>query len=309
MLERADGRHCVAEWLRFMIEFHLKRGEASANATGGPENDRGDAEEGIIKPPTLAGSQADWQKAILHETHETKRTNRLTIEGTLIVAAELEVPLGATFAAIQTKLSQYPARAARRVVGLRDVGEAEDVLRDEMDADLTDLHAATYIDAAVPEVLAALPFDEDSARLLKLVIFDGQDTAALRELIARVAIEALRLIGRRGLSVASTESPGAASTIPEAAVSDDEPRAVTRPAAASESAKVSARAESPRAAAPKASEKVSPGKKSPAGAKKEVKRKRKPRRQPAIAPREIEAVIVKSSPRPKHRKSTRRRKA
>lgn len=201
LLERADGRHQVAAWRQLMIDLQLKRGAAAADVEIDPENAGDDEGEGIIRPPPVGGSQAQWNVAIAALDHR-KKENLIGIqEGTLLVAADLEVPLGATFAAFQNKSAQFAARVARYVVGLRDVGEVEERLRDEMDADLSELHSARYaIDGAVAEAVAALPFDAESERLLGVVSFDGQDRAALLELITAVATQALRQIGRRAIA-------------------------------------------------------------------------------------------------------------
>ncbi len=138
--DRADGRHDVAAWLDFMVRHGLKRADEFVESE--PDDDEPGAH--VIRPPAIGGSQADWNKAASHVDYEKKRDALGVFRGTLLVAAELEVPLGATFAALQTKASQFPTRVAPLVTGFRDVQEVEERLRDEMDADLRDLQAARF---------------------------------------------------------------------------------------------------------------------------------------------------------------------
>ena len=74
----------------------------------------------FILPPRIAGSRADWNKAATHVVYQKKRNEIDVFRGTLVVATELEVPLGDTFAAIQAKLSQYPEGRRTKGESLRD---------------------------------------------------------------------------------------------------------------------------------------------------------------------------------------------
>jgi hypothetical protein len=180
--------------------------------------------------------------------------NKLKLEtqrGTLLVASELEVPLGATFVVLSQKLSQFPERAAPQVVGFVDVNEVIGILRAEIEGDLGDLHGARYLDTTLDRILDELPFDAESTRLLQLVSFDGQDKCALRELIARVALETLRTIGARVIAEIHQGEP-APEKIP-AAPAIEEPAPQTAPATSPTAtkkprAKKPARKRKPRAA-------------------------------------------------------------
>lgn len=200
---RADGRHDVAAWARMMADQCLAKADERIED---PPVDKNEPQAEIIKPPPIAGSQADWNKASSQIIFETKRRKLQVLDGTLLVAAELEVPLGATLAAIQTKMAQFPSRVARFVAGLRDVEEVEERLRDEMDAEISDLHAARYLEISLLEAVQAVPFDEETHRLLSLVIFEGQDRKALMELITHVAREALRRLGQRMITEVHEET-------------------------------------------------------------------------------------------------------
>jgi hypothetical protein len=272
--DRANGRKEVAAWSRFMVDHNLKR--AAENVPSDDVHELGDDSGDVVHPPRLSGSQADWQKAVLREKHEAAKVDRLVTEGTLVIATELEMPLGATFATIQTKLSQFPGRVARYLVGLRDVAEIEDRLRDEIDADLSDLQAGRFTsEAAVQEALSALPFDEESERLFKLVTFDGQDRAALRQLIAAVATQALRNLGRRALQNARREQE-----IPDTAVADEVTGQVTDQAAARESKRRSVG-------------EVSPAPDQEAAAVSKTKKKRRSKPAPRKLPPAVEGAIYR----------------
>jgi hypothetical protein len=278
-LERADGRKCVAEWLRLMADLNLKRGAASADEEIDPENAGDEEGQGIIRPPRVGGRQSEWTIAIAALDHRKKENAVRVQEGSLLVAADLEVPLGATFATIQTKLAQFPARVARYLVGLVDVSEVEDKLRDELDADLGDLHAAGYTaDDAVAEAVAAVPFDDATNALCEKLLFDGADRTALMELAGAIATEALRQLGRRAITGCHPER----SPVP--------PGAVEGPLAISENATPPSMQAAP--ATPKAD---------PVQAK---KKRARARPKTAPAPAEVEAAIAP----PVRRPVTRRRR-
>lgn len=279
--DRDDGRHDVAAWAAFMVQHGLKRADEHIESI---DEDDADA-PGVIKPPLVAGTQAQWNVAIAAVDHAKKQTGLAVLQGALLVAAELEVPLGATFAAIQTKLSQFPARVARYLTGLRDPGEIEDKLRDEIDADLADLHAARFTgESAVAEAVAAVPFDAESERLLSLVTFASQDRDALMQLITAIATEALRRLGRTAVEQVSGAKIPVELHESTGQVTDETTEREARRRASSDPAKSDM---PPEKAKPKA-----PG-----------KRRRKARPKTARAPAEVEAAIA-TAPR---RKAKRRR--
>lgn len=286
LLERADGRHCVAEWLRLMADLQLKRG--AADAASEPEN-AGDAEgEGIIRPPPVGGTRVQWDLAIAALDHR-KKSNALGVaEGSLIVAAALEVPLGAMLATFQMKGAAFPSRVASRLTGLRDAGEIEDRLREELDADFADLQFASYLaEDAVAAAVAAVPFDPESEALLKLVTFESQDRDALMRLIAAVATEALRRLGRRAISSDRTESP---------TVSEETPAPPAEPAPPDNATHTRSRDDLPPAGPSSAKKPAA----SPAS-NKPSRIRRKARPQPATAAPEVEAAAVPAKRKAKRR--------
>ncbi|HEX3818596.1 MAG TPA: hypothetical protein VHW03_09940 [Chthoniobacterales bacterium] len=188
---RADGRHDVEAWRRFMIAHGLNRADELVDADEVPN------ERKTIR---------DWKE--YREQLQCQEIERRIARGDnlLLVATELEIPLGATFVAIQTKLSQFPARFARFMVMRRDEAEAEAMLQDQMDAVLADLNAADYLDDAVDAIAAEFPFDEETADLYAKVSFGGQDRDAFVRLIACATRQALRRIGRMSIAPSSSSS-------------------------------------------------------------------------------------------------------
>jgi hypothetical protein len=197
--DRADGRKDVQAWMRFILEHGLNHADE------------------LLEPDEIDGDEPrslrDWKEH--REKLMCAKLEREIARGDnlLLVAAELEIPIGATLAAVQTKLSQFPPRISRFMVGLRDQAEAEDKLQYEIDAVLADLQAANYLDQSLSEILASLPFDAETEKLFELVTFDGQDRQQLLQLIECVARETLRRIGQR---VIAATNEAAASPTPEA---------------------------------------------------------------------------------------------
>ena len=264
----ADGRLDVAAFAEWMVRHALAGADAEVQASGITHHSTLNTQlSEVIEPPPLGGSQTDWTKAVLHEKHASARLDRQTKEGTLLVAAELEIPLGVTFAAIQVKLAQYPATAARSAAGRRDVGEVEDILRGEMDIVLADLHGAAYLDLIPAEVVATLDLPEaDRARLADLLT------------------ECLRRIGRRALRTGEA-APAAPSV-------DD----------ASTVAAASADAESAPCPKSKALRNTGASK----AEIRATRKGRKPIRKPADPPADVEAMSGARSFRKKPKRKSRR---
>jgi hypothetical protein len=202
--DRADGRHDVTAWASFMVRFGLKRADEQLT------DDETPAERRSVRDWKEYREQLQCEKLQRHIARE---------DGVLLVAAELEIPLGATFMAIQTKLSQFPERAARRVAGFDDVSEVEARLREEMDGDLGELNAAQHLDADLMEIVSGIPLDESKEKTVSLLTIRGIPREETFALIKDIAAEVLRRIGRRVLARASAigvESPALAeATEPE----------------------------------------------------------------------------------------------
>ncbi|MEQ1862790.1 MAG: hypothetical protein ABMA13_22950 [Chthoniobacteraceae bacterium] len=288
---QADGRLDVAAFAEWMVRHGLARAD---ERVAGDDEDAGDDVD-VIHPPRLSGSQSDWTKAVLSEKHASARLDRQTKEGTLLVAADLEIPLGSAFAAIQVKLAQFPATTARVVAGRRDVAEVEELLRGEMDIVLGELHGAGYLDTVPAELVAALPFDEQSAALCEKLLFAGADRTALLALVAHLVTEALRRIGRRALTTAPEILDAKTGQVTDAAEArQNVERASTAAAASADDEAATARQR-------KATRKSGPSKAGKAAAK-----KRKAPRRPAAPPADVEAISQVASP--KRRRWKKRRK-
>jgi hypothetical protein len=210
--DRSDGRKDVVAWMRFMLDTGRNRADE------------------ILDDDEMSGDRTsvrDW-KIYREELHCREAERRIARgDNLLLVATELEIPIGAMLAAINSKLALYPTRTARFMVMKRDVADAEQTLRDEMDAVLKDLNLAEYIDPPIDEIVSAFPFDDETTALYAKVSFGGQDRAAFLELIRACVEETLRRIGQRALSV--TEQPTASdcistepkSTVPSATETGD----------------------------------------------------------------------------------------
>jgi hypothetical protein len=186
--DRDDGRHDVTAWLQFMVSFRLARKDQDV------VDEENEESGNLVQPPAVGGSERDWSKAERFLRVKKLERELQTLDGTLLVAAELELPLGATFVAMTNKLTQFPERVAPQVVGFSDVQEVMGILRGEIESDLRDLNAASYLEDAGE---LAFPFDEESAALMDAVSFGGQDAEKLRALIVLGVREVLRRVGRR----------------------------------------------------------------------------------------------------------------
>lgn len=303
LLERAGGRKCVAEWLRLMVDLNLKRGAVAATVDVHPDSGEADESgEAVIKPPRVGGNRVQWDLAIAALDHRKKSNALAVAEGSLLVASELEVPLGAMLSTFQMKGAAFPSRVASRLTGLRDAGEIEDRLREELDADFADLQFASYLaEDAVAAAVAAVPFDDATKALCEKLLFDGADRTALLDLAGAIATDALRQLGRRAITAATdgcskTSDPSNPPTLSSAQAS---------PIAPSASDSASACAAIPPAPAAKVRDRKAASKAKASAVETSKHRKRKPRPQPATATPEVEAAAV-AAPR---RAKTRRRKA
>lgn len=191
--DRDDGRKDVRAWLAFMVRHGLARADqhiehGGADPESGGTDDPADetGAPATIRLPPILGSESAWKTVKLAKEVEKKDIELAKLRNLLLVAAELEQPLGALLVAIQNKLSQFPERTAASVAGFSDVQEIIAILRVEIDADLADLHGAHYLED-LADIVAALPIATDDTRALVL----------------EAAREALRRIGRRVIATVS----------------------------------------------------------------------------------------------------------
>lgn len=187
-----DGRKDIALWMAWTASHGLK---SSAPLDGDDSED----DPGVIQPPRLGGTVADWKAwgeklkgEKLHLELEKQREN-------LLVASELEVPLGATLVAITSRLTQLPEILAPLVVGQLDVPDIMEIIRPETDGILAALNVGDYI-AEVDQLVGDLPTDPETTQLLELVTFTGQDADALRRLLAHLLKRILSRIGREAIT-------------------------------------------------------------------------------------------------------------
>jgi hypothetical protein len=172
---QADGRHDVAAWAKAMVDHGLARADEDVvdeNAVGKPKSVR------------------DW-KAYREELMCREIERKIARgDGTLLVAADLEVALGQFLAGISTALTHLPGSAARFLVGIRDIHVVQAKLQSEIDTVLLRLNAARFLE------------EQLIAEVVGEVALDGQDAAA----IATCVREVLRRMGRRALPNDGAES-------------------------------------------------------------------------------------------------------
>ncbi|MEQ1862236.1 MAG: hypothetical protein ABMA13_20150 [Chthoniobacteraceae bacterium] len=201
---QADGRLDVAAFAGWMILHGLKRAADHVSGHGGAEPE--DGQPPVIHPPLIGGSKADWDKFEKKLITDKRQAQLDTLCGTLLVAADLEVPLGATLAAVHIKMAMFAPRVARFIAGLRDVAEIEDRLRDEIDADLRDLHAARYVEIVPAEVVAGIAGLDDAQR--------AQLTTLLEECLRRIGRRVIE--GSAPPGVVADTAPPSPVTLSEA---------------------------------------------------------------------------------------------
>lgn len=205
----ADGRHDVMAWMEFMIAHQLAR--AHENVEG---------EESGIQPPKVGGSEGEWKRVERWLRVKQLERDIAVVERTLLVAAELEIPLGATMVAITQKLTQFPERVAPLVAGFTNVQEIIEILRGEVESDLRFLNEANYLEAAPEEISRELPFDEQTSQLMDLVTFSGQDREAFVSLVGLCVREVLARIGR-GAIAGSSSAPAEVLNVKTGQVTDE----------------------------------------------------------------------------------------
>jgi hypothetical protein len=139
---RADGRHDVHAWLRFM---------AARNLADEPEEELG------ADVPTKA--HWDRLRAKIGFEREVFAAEKDRLEH--IEVAEISGAVGQMLAGFRTALNNLPASAARWVIGLRDFHQVKDKLQSEVDAVLQALGRCEYLENLVPIVVAKLYADRD----------------------------------------------------------------------------------------------------------------------------------------------------
>lgn len=200
--DRADGRKEIAAWLTFMRAHNLAGAAAQIPLPGDPEREHDDDTPAPEMPPLLGGTQAEWKAREIKLKGDRIQIELDQLRRTLLSAAELEAPLGATFVAITNQRTQLPERLAPLVAGFTDIPEIIAIIRAETEAGLTILNAADYL-TDIRELVGDLPTDAETTRLLALVTFSGQDHRALIELLAHLITIILRRIGERVITAIS----------------------------------------------------------------------------------------------------------
>lgn len=193
--DRADGRHEVAAWARFMVEHGLARADETAPLAGCDEIHGGAADESA-QPKTIR----DW-KARLEELKCQRLEQKIRVEsGELTITADVEIALGQLLIAFRASLDHLAPSAARWVRGLTDFHAIVERLQAECDGVLHGLYRGDYLGEILPGIVAALPPPDGIA--------PQPWTAALTAATTNV----LRAIGRLALpseSLSATTEPNA----------------------------------------------------------------------------------------------------
>lgn len=132
---RADGRHEVAAWLKFMTDRHL----AGADAAGHADD----------QPITVS----DWKAEELKLKCEKLQLENAKVAGELVESAEVETGLSSLVAAFRQALNNLPGRLAQKILNVSDFHEAEELICQEVNVVLKTLQNADFLGSSpVPPV-------------------------------------------------------------------------------------------------------------------------------------------------------------
>jgi hypothetical protein len=196
-----SGRVYTAPLLAWFAEKRQRRAELAAAKETGGMLDSGVADGSdikSIKDGELPKSHWDRKKAQLDYE---RALYRFEVEKEKYVELnEITLAVGQMLVGFRTAINMLPANAARWLVGLRNFHQIKDKLQSEVDVVLNSLGRVDYLKMEPAEVIAkSLPFDAETEALLEEILL-GQESAALYELIGRVAARAITEFGRSALS-------------------------------------------------------------------------------------------------------------
>ena len=184
--QRADGRHEVDAWLRFMAAHNL-----------------GDEEQEELGADVPTKAHWDRLRAKIGFEREVFAFETQRLEH--IEVSEICSAVGQMLAGFRTALNNLPASAARWVIGLRDFHAVKDKLQSEVDAVLQSLGRCEYLENLIPEVVAKMYADrEEQFRAILIECADG----VLREL-GRVALSDLLQRALPAIDGGEKEAPAA----------------------------------------------------------------------------------------------------
>lgn len=131
---RADGRHDVAAWSRFILKHNIARTAEGAETAA--------TEEGQAQPVTVT----DWKARELELKCEKLSLDNARAAGELVAAHDVEAGLSSLLAAARQAMNNLPGRAAQKVLHLTDFHEAEELLQGEVDLVLRVLERCEFLD-------------------------------------------------------------------------------------------------------------------------------------------------------------------
>jgi hypothetical protein len=193
-----DNRKEIALWMAWTARHGLK-----SSAPLDDVDDSDDGGEKVVQPPKLGGTVADWKAREAMLKGDKIERELLKEAKTLLVATDLEIVIGTAFVAITNRVNQLAETLAPVVTGQMDVQDVIDLIRPETQSIMRALGTVDY-DAELDALLGDLPTDKETERLLQLVTFDGQDVAALHQLIRHCCQLTLRRLGRTALGLSHT---------------------------------------------------------------------------------------------------------
>lgn len=165
---RADGRHDVQAWLRFMAAHNLED-EPDLLDDGVPAKAHWDRERARI----------DFERAVYNFDVEKKK--HVSID-------EISAAVGQMLAGFRTALNMLPGSAARWLIGLRDFHAIKSKLQSEVDGVLQALGRCRFLEELTPSVVERLFPDrptEFRAELTKCcdVVYGELGRLALQDLL------------------------------------------------------------------------------------------------------------------------------
>lgn len=131
---RADGRHEVAAWLKFMTDRHL----AGADPDGHPDD----------RPVTVS----DWKAREIKLKCTKLEIENAKTAGELIEAAEVEAGTTALIGGFRQALNNFIPRLAQKLDGVTDYHERVEIIEGEVNVVLRTLQRCDFLESPLSAV-------------------------------------------------------------------------------------------------------------------------------------------------------------
>ena len=139
---RADGRHNVADWLKFFID----NGIARTDPDGADED----------KPVTVA----DWKAREVQLKCQKLEIENAKILGRLVDSNDVEVGIASLMGAMRQSMNNLPGMLAQKMLHLKDFHEAEEIVQGAVDGVLRILERCDFMDDE-PDLIEASNDEDD----------------------------------------------------------------------------------------------------------------------------------------------------